>query len=896
MSAHHARPQRADGATLLCVFLLMLLIIPARLVVSGIPMSITPATLVGLGLGLVWFCCQMVATLGVAKGRNIARTALFLFAMSQMATYGYGTRNYLPIDELQSADRTIITLFGTIFVGIAACDGVRNLARLDVLLKFMTVGMAVVATVGLLQFAIGFDLTEYLALPGLRPATEDGFVLERSVFRRPAGTTGHPIEFGVVCAIGVPLAAHYAYRTKEAGLKAGRWWLCLALIACGSVISLSRSAILGLVLGGLVLMIGWPGRRRVPALIAAAGFLVVLRMIVPGLIGTLYSLFDSISDDPSISGRTDDYSSAGEQIAKHPLLGRGSGTYLAERYGPLDNQYLGVLVENGYIGLITFIFLFLAGIYAATRARQISEDPVIHDLALSLIACQSIIALGAATFDLLWFSTATGLLFVLIGVSGALLRAVQAQSAGATTPPYSIYYPGSYSDTERCPMTDLARTRPSTPSRVLGWLDIHSRQIAFGAVVVSLLVAGGYAVILGDQLRYLDEGVYLQLTQAMAEGHGYSTGAGTDPTAYRPPGYPFLLLPIHLLTGGSILAMRFVAVLCLAGAVWFGYLLGRRISPAVGALTAVGIACYPLVIYTANAIYPQVPALLLLLAMVEFGLRTQDGGDQDENSHGRWMWAVRSGLAGGLLTITVPSHAPTIPLLLSFLFWRARHSVPKNNPALKNNPASKRIAQRTAALLLVVAAVIPGAWCIRNAIQLKAFIPVSTNNGVNLLLGNNPNATPSSGVNADISVYDQQAKLMRLDEVGIDRFYSDSAVRWITENPVDAATLYAGKVAHNFAHSDTLRTAGQNTSELLAALTYYPILALAVVRVLLIRRFPLHSTEKLTVWLIVVNVVLLAIFFTRVRFRVPLDAFTIMLAMSTVVHLWRARVRRETSP
>ena len=206
-----------------------------------------------------------------------------------MATYGYATRHYLPIDELQAADRTIVAdSLGTIFVGIAACDGVRNLARLDMLTKFMTVGLGVVAAIGILQFSIGFDLTEYLALPGLRPATEDGFVLERSIFRRPAGTTGHPIEFGVVCAIGVPLAAHYAYRTQEAGLKARRWWLCLALIASGAVISLSRSAILGMVLGGLILLIGWPSHRRVRALVAAAVFLVVLRMIVPGLLGTLY--------------------------------------------------------------------------------------------------------------------------------------------------------------------------------------------------------------------------------------------------------------------------------------------------------------------------------------------------------------------------------------------------------------------------------------------------------------------------------------------------------------------------------------------------------------------------------------------------------------------------------
>jgi O-antigen ligase len=292
----------------------------------------------------------------------------------------------------------------------------------------MTVSIGIVAFIGLLQFAAGVDLTKYLAIPGLRPVTDDGFVLERAAFRRPAGTTGHPIEFGVVCAIGVPFAAHYAYRAKEAGLKAGKWWLCLGIIAGGAMVSLSRSAILGLCLGGVVLMIGWPGRRRVQALIAAAGFLVVLRMVVPGLIGTLYSLFDNIGDDPSIEGRTDDYASAGKQIAKHFLLGRGNGTYLSEKYGPLDNQYLGTLVQNGYIGLICLIFLFLAGMYAAARVRVISPDPAIRDLALTLIAAQSIVALGAATFDLLWFSTATGLTFVLVGASGALLRVTKSHS------------------------------------------------------------------------------------------------------------------------------------------------------------------------------------------------------------------------------------------------------------------------------------------------------------------------------------------------------------------------------------------------------------------------------------------------------------------------------------
>jgi hypothetical protein len=44
--------------------------------------------------------------------------------------------------------------------------------------------------------------------------------------------------------------------------------------------------------------------------------------------------------------------------------------------------------------------------------------------------CATLIgALGAATFDLLSFSVATGLLFVVVGASGALLRIARAEAA-----------------------------------------------------------------------------------------------------------------------------------------------------------------------------------------------------------------------------------------------------------------------------------------------------------------------------------------------------------------------------------------------------------------------------------------------------------------------------------
>ena len=242
--------------------------------------------------------------------------------------------------------------------------------------------------------------------------------------------------------------------------------------------------------------------------------------------------------------------------------------------------------------------------------------------------------------------------------------------------------------------------------------------------------------------------------------------------------------------------------------------------------------------------------------------------------------AILAGLVGGLLTLTVPTFGVTAVGLVGWLVWRQR-------------AASRRISWRTVAVLVVALVALPAIWCGRNAVALHAFVPVSTNDGVNLILGNSPNATADSGTNADISVYEHQAA--HLGEVQADHYYTDQALTWIGQHPGQAAALYAEKVANNFSYADNLATSSQGSTaqNLLSAVSYYPILLLALLRLLLYRRWPLRPTEKLLAITIVVNVLLLAVFFTRLRFRVPLDGLTIILAASTVTNFLASRRTRS---
>ena len=88
--------RRADGATLVSLFVVLQLVIPASLVISKLPLSLSPASVVALAVGLCWLCAQFTNTLGVAKGRTPVRAMLFLFVCSVLATYGLATYGYLP--------------------------------------------------------------------------------------------------------------------------------------------------------------------------------------------------------------------------------------------------------------------------------------------------------------------------------------------------------------------------------------------------------------------------------------------------------------------------------------------------------------------------------------------------------------------------------------------------------------------------------------------------------------------------------------------------------------------------------------------------------------------------------------------------------------------------------
>ena len=406
-------------------------------------------------------------------------------------------------------------------------------------------------------------------------------------------------------------------------------------------------------------------------------------------------------------------------------------------------------------------------------------------------------------------------------------------------------------------MTESRRVTFAFLDSPIELLDRWSVAILRAAVAFVVLIVGAYALHFRGRIRFVDEGDYLAIARNLAHGNGFSID-GRHATAYRAPGWPVVLAPFRLV-GIPVTGLRLVMVALLALTVWLAWLLANDLGGRVAAaLAAIASAVYPLEVYTTSTFYPETLATTLLMGATLCTVRA----DRSESGRSARKLLVAAGLLYSWCVLTVPPFAVAAVIGLAWYGFRHRGAV------------------RTTLSWAIVALLVPIAmWTTRDAVSMHAFVPATTGSGYNLLLGNSEHATYGSGVTTDISRYQAVAAARKLDEVALNRYYQSSAVSWIENHPGRALLLWAEKSLNYFNATNKVATAGESSParNLLAAVTYYPLLALLVARLLLVRRYPLLAAE----WLLLGTYVLMApamgIFVTRVRYRVPLDEVLLVL-------------------
>lgn len=235
-----------------------------------------------------------------------------------------------------------------------------------------------------------------------------------------------------------------------------------------------------------------------------------------------------------------------------------------------------------------------------------------------------------------------------------------------------------------------------------------------------------------------DPGFYLLLSDALANGEGYSYPSAEDPgsfefesTAYYPPGYPIVLgsvlwavdlLPFDVSAFGVALALNLVLSVATIALV---FELARRLAgQQVGLVAAALIALWPNLIVYSGVALTETLFLVLLVALLLVTLASPAVA----RSPGLWR-IVTIGALLGAAGMVRPTLFVLAPLFL-LLWWRA---------------GVVTAVWRTALVgLAALALVLP--WTVRNAIQIDSPVLISTNFGDNFCVGHEPEATGAFGL------------------------------------------------------------------------------------------------------------------------------------------------------
>ena len=412
------RTVTADAVGWLTVYLVLLLFVPSRLVVGPLASAGAPSMLFGLGSLVLWFLLLVGAARKAVIEPQPIRIALGALLFSIAVSYVLAMGRPMSPDEISPADVAVLALASWSGTLLLTHDGIHTRNRLDTLVWRFAVCGGVIAALGIVQVITRQPWVDQLTIPGLTSSPAYGLI-SRGGFPRPAGTAIHPIEYGVILAMLLPIVLHVGFHHSHRG-PIVRW---LPAVAVAGIIPLtsSRSAYLGALIGLIVCLIGWSRQRRLLVLGVAVGGVLAMTVVTPNLLNSIIGMFTGAAEDPSITSRTDSFSLAFEFVANHPWFGRGLGTFLP-KYRIFDNQYLLLLVTAGIVGTVAFLGLGITGVVTMFRLRTQLRDDASRDLAISLAAAVCAGFSCLFMFDAFAFPMTMGTLFLLLGLAGAFRR------------------------------------------------------------------------------------------------------------------------------------------------------------------------------------------------------------------------------------------------------------------------------------------------------------------------------------------------------------------------------------------------------------------------------------------------------------------------------------------
>ncbi len=411
-------------------------------------------------------------------------------------------------------------------------------------------------------------------------------------------------------------------------------------------------------------------------------------------------------------------------------------------------------------------------------------------------------------------------------------------------------------------------------------LTRQARVLAYLVALLAVLAAWVVIVMSGDVVRSNDEVAFMAIAGNIV-GEGMFAETSGQPTAYRAPGPVFLVTPVVAFGGGLLEARLFNAVVFGLGLVALFHLVRRYGGPLAGLLAVVMVPLWPVALFAATTLYPQTLAATLLVTTLWLIDRLRDGASLGP--------AVLAGLACGALILTTPVVLLLFPLMVIWLIYVSPRWLPH------------------VVIFCMVSGGLVSSWTVRNYLAFDAFVPVATSSGYNLLAGNAPNARYNTSLNVRFPEY-VYTEITGKTEVERNDIMTEAAFAEIAKDPGRFWRLYAAKFAHWFHFSNRLLSdevledgaapVSVGAREIILGVSYALVIAgPLLLRLAFLRRYPFRRIELLFLAFWIGAGLIYALFFTRVRFRLPFDWLIIAsnaMFLAAMLENWleRARLRQ----
>ena len=273
---------------------------------------------------------------------------------------------------------------------------------------------------------------------------------------------------------------------------------------------------------------------------------------------------------------------------------------------------------------------------------------------------------------------------------------------------------------------------------------------------------------------------YEKLASNVLSGAGFAMKyAGTNYYTVGHPLYPLLCAVLYYFTNHSLLAILLAQILVVSLlCVLVFFIAKRQIGAYAGLLAALLVALHPgLFIYSTSKLHPLPLDAFLFAAVILMFLVIKDKP------------TLNLSILGGLiLGICALSRSTILIFFLIAAGW-----------FLFSAKAGRRRAAILMAIMGVFAFLVILPWSIRNYKVYKRPVLILNNLGLNLWIGNNPNASGSALTREGEAVLrtmpeDNWHRFLEMNEMEQGDFLKDEALRFIEENPVTFLKLYFKKM------------------------------------------------------------------------------------------------------